>query len=368
MRILFVCTDAEIGGAERFLVTLAHAKMAEDTLALVVLMKPGALSNQLEDAFDEVYYLGFAPSSRNIVGMVQSLKSVVRRFKPEIVSSHLFHADLVTLLSKLNTPKTSTVHTQGFGEGDHPLTRIIARVVGSLSSGFAAVIPTSDTEQMKAFIRKLRMKHVVAAINNSAAVPEQYNYKPESRTFISLARNHPVKGHLNLLKAFVKVAASTSEWKLVAYGTDVTAENVQMAAAIRDANATALLESGRIILGGAIEKPEVELAHASALVISSIHGEAFPIVGAEAAGLGIPVITTDLGSCSEFVDDERFLVKPDDVDSLATALQIFIDLNDEEREKLSKQARERAEENYHPSVAYARYRRVFSNALQKRTS
>lgn len=366
MRILVACTDAEIGGAERFLVSLARSKRADDTLALVVLMGRGSLSDQLESSFDEVHYLGFPPSSRNLPGMIRRLDRIVRKFGPDVVSSHLFHADLVVALSRRTCPRTTTVHTQFLGADDHPLTRIIARALGVLSFRFDAVVPASPSAQMDRFVRTLRMQNVVAAIPNGARVPDKPAFDPRSRSFLSLARNHPVKGHARLFEAFALVAADIPDWSLVAHGPDVTLDDPLMQAALDSSGAMELVRSGRIQLLGPTSDPEAALARASALVISSVYGEAFPIVGAEAAGLGIPVITTDLGSCSEFADDPRFLVPPDDSEALAHALREYALQSDHSRQQLSVTARERAESRYHPSVAYERYRALFSTLIAAR--
>lgn len=366
MRILVACTDAEIGGAERFLASLAHARRPDDVIALAVLMRPGSLSEQLENAFDEVHYLGFAPTSRNLPGMVRAFERVAKRFAPDVVSSHLFHADLVVALARLSAPRTTTVHTQSLGPEDHILTRLIAKAIGVLSFRFDAVIPASPSPQMADFIRSLGMRNVVEAIPNGALVPDAPAFDPSSRQLLSLARNHPVKGHGRLFEAFAAVAESAPEWRLVAHGPDVTPEDPAMRAALAAAGAEHLLESGRISLLGPTSDPEAALAKSSALVISSVYGEAFPIVGAEAAGLGIPVITTDLGSCAEFADDPRFLVAPDDAAALATAIRSYVECTDAEREALSATARARAEDRYHPRAAYDRYRAVFARAIAQR--
>ena len=366
MRVLMVCTDAEIGGAERFLVSLANAKSPEDTIGLVVLMQPGSLSSQLEDAFDEVHYLGFAPSSRNLPGMVRGLERAARKFSPDVVSSHLFHADLVTALARLAAPKTTTVHTQGLTKSDHPLTRLIARAVGGLSFRFEAGIPAGAREQMAEFIRSLGMRNVVPPIPNGASIPPQRSFSSGSRILLSLARNHPVKGHQRLFEAFAEVAASAPDWQLHAVGPGVVPGDERMRKAIREAGAESLVSEGRIKLLGPTDHPETALAKASALVISSVYGEAFPVVGAEAAGFGVPVITTDLGSCGEFADDKRFLVPPDDSAALELAFRTYFGMSDTDRDALSSRARERAEREYDPRIAYERYRSVFTHAIEKR--
>lgn len=365
MRILYVCTDADIGGAERFLATLGRWRHPGDAARLVVLMQPGSLSDVLESSFDEVVYLGFPPTSRNLPGMVRALNAQIAEYRPDVLSSHLFHADLVTALARSRAPKTTTIHTQGFGPGDHPLTKLIARAVGLLSFRFAAVIPAGDSPAMAGFIRRLRMRNVVPPIRNGAELPAEPRFTPASRVFLSLARNHPVKGHAVLFDAFSRIAERIPEWSLHAYGPGITAQDEAMRDAL-GAPGRALLDAGRIRLGGPTSTPDAELAASSALVIASTYGEAFPIVGAEAAAAGIPVITTDVGSCAEFADDPRFLVAPGDPQALADAMLAYAGAGDAERSALSAAARRRAQERYSPAVVVEAYRAVFSAVIARK--
>ncbi|WP_439901627.1 glycosyltransferase [Microbacterium azadirachtae] len=361
MRILVVCSDADIGGAERLLATLASARRPEDTLALAVLMRPGTLSARLEASFDEVHYLGFPPTSRNLFGMVRALERVARGFEPDVVWSNLFHADLVTALARLRMPRVTTAHTQRLGAQDHPLTRLIARAVGLLSFRFQAVVPTSDSAQMQDFLRSLRMRNVRPAILNTAPLPAAPSFRADARQFLSLARNHPVKGHAVLFRAFAAIAEDHPAWSLAAYGPGVTPDDPAMARAIADADAGELVRAGRIRLLGPTDHPEDQLSDASALVISSLYGETFPLVGIEAAGAGVPVITSDLGNCAAFADDKRYVVRPGDAEELAAAMAAYADAGDAARAGLSAAARTRSERDYDPRVGYEAYRAVFAS-------
>lgn len=363
MRVMFVSTDADIGGAERFLSTLGRNWPAGDPTRLVVLMAPGSLSETLETAFDEVRYLGFAPTSRNLVGMVTALRAQVREFRPDVISSHMFHADLITALLPGRVPRTTTIHTQQFGEGVHPLTRAIARVVGLLSFRFAAVIPASDSSAMADFARGIGMRNIVDPIINAAELSPSALFSPASRTLLHLARSHPVKGHLQLFEAFGATATDHPEWTLRVVGPGVTADDAHIGRCVEQAGVGDLVVTGRIVLAGPTSAVAAELADASALVISSTYGEAFPIVGVEAAGAGIPVISTDVGSCAAFVDDDRFLVPPGDSEALARAMGDWFGLSDADRAELSRHARARAEADYAPSIAVDAYRATFSRAI-----
>jgi glycosyltransferase involved in cell wall biosynthesis len=217
---------------------------------------------------------------------------------------------------------------------------------------------------MRDFLRSLGMRNVRPAILNTAPLPAGPSFRGDARQFLSLARNHPVKGHPVLFQAFAAIADDHPEWSLAAYGPGVTAEDPAMAAAIADAGADELVRAGRIRLLGPTDRPEEQLSDAAALVISSLYGETFPLVGIEAAGAGVPVITTDLGNCAEFADDPRFAVRPGDAAALAAALAAYADAGDAERAELSATARARGEREYDPRVAYEAYRAVFASLVR----
>ena len=70
----------------------------------------------------------------------------------------------------------------------------------------------------------------------------------------------------------------------------------------------------------------MHLAHADILVLPS-HDEAMPIAVLEALAAGVAVITTPVGTITEFLSDKvnALLVLPGDIASLATAIESLLD-------------------------------------------
>mgnify|MGYP001481976058 CR=1 FL=1 len=82
------------------------------------------------------------------------------------------------------------------------------------------------------------------------------------------------------------------------------------------------------------------------LMVSSSHGESFPLVIGEAMACGVPCVVTDVGDTARVVGNTGRVVPPDDSKSLAVALEEMLSLTDEERRKLGALARLRVEKKF----------------------
>lgn len=365
MRILYVLTDAKIGGAETLLETLALRKCEEDHVGLLVLLGRDQLSPRLERAFDSVEYLDVGEDSRNLLRMVRGMESVVRSFRPDVINSHLFHADLVTILARTpGIPKVTTIHTQGFGPRDHPLTKLIAHAVGVCSFRFDAAIPTGAGS--RDFARRLGFRKLLDSIPNSANIPDQPLFDVESKVFCSIGRFHPVKGHAVLLEAFAEFLSVHPDWKLVLAGPGLDQGNDELRQIVDRNGLGSALASGSLILRGSTDDVGSVFKVSSALVISSLYGESFPMVGVEANGAGIPVITTDVGESKIFAFDNSFVVRPGDAAELAAAMSRFAELSPSERQNMSNAVRARALTKFDPRELVSRYRSVYSQLIAAR--
>lgn len=101
------------------------------------------------------------------------------------------------------------------------------------------------------------------------------------------------------------------------------------------------------------------------VVSASTDPEAFGRVAAEAQALGKPVIATDHGGARETVDDGQtgWLVPPGDVDALAAALDLALNMTEEERDAMSRRAMSRVRENFSRKQMCAQTLEVYSEVL-----
>lgn len=363
MRILYVLTDAKIGGAETLVETLALRKFPGDHAGLVVLLGPDQLSPRLEYAFDSVQYLNVSEASRNLPGMVRGLERAVKSFGPDIIHSNLFHADLVSMLARVGgVPKVTTIHTQGFGPGDHYLTKLIAHAVGRFSFLFNAAVPTPGSSD---FAARLGYRNLVDPIANSANIADTSLFKEDTKVFSTIGRFHPVKGHAVLFRAFAEVLKSHPDWMLVCTGPGLDHHNTELMGLVEDAGLSTALRVGSLVLNGSTDNVQGVLASSTALIISSLYGETFPMVGVEANGAGIPVIATDVGNSSRFTFDDKYVVEPGNAAALAVAMNRYADLTPSDRAAMSRAVRARALAEFDPRDLVTRYRDVYTSLISR---
>ena len=102
-------------------------------------------------------------------------------------------------------------------------------------------------------------------------------------------------------------------------------------------------------------RPALSAAHC--IVLPSWYREGTPRVLLEAAAAGRPVITTDMPGCRDAVvaDATGFLCAPQDVGSLTTQMQRFIEMSGPERAAMGLAARERAETAFDEGIVIRAY-------------
>ena len=102
------------------------------------------------------------------------------------------------------------------------------------------------------------------------------------------------------------------------------------------------------------------IRQADCIVLPTFYNEGLSRVLMEAMALRKPIITTNIPGCKETVEEGRngFLVPPRDVESLVRAMERFILLSSEERIKMGKYSREKAEREFDIQNVIAIYRKI----------
>jgi glycosyltransferase involved in cell wall biosynthesis len=241
----------------------------------------------------------------------------VRRAKPQILHTHLVHADFYGLVAGAlaRVPvRLSTKHgfnsfreRRLFAVADRRVARL-AHLQIAISRGLARYLAATEGFDAGAF----EIVHY-----GIAAGPEPPPYPGGSR-LLCVGRLVPVKGIDTLLSAFAAAVREQPDLTLDIAGEGPLRGELESAAG-------GLALGGSVRFLGRVEDATTRMEQAAAVVVPSL-GEGFGMVALEAAERGRPVIASAVGGLPEIIDDGRtgVLVPPGDAEALAAAIVALV--------------------------------------------
>jgi glycosyltransferase involved in cell wall biosynthesis len=374
MRVCFVTTGLDAGGAETALVRLVQDLAVQGMQASVIALRgSGRLVAQLQENRIEVTVLDISGLAGSMFAMPRTIRTV-RAFKPDIIQGWMYHGNLMaTVLAALCGVR---------------LLWSIRQALGALDRERAS------TNRLIRFGARLsgRPTHIVYNSQRSRADHEAIGYSPASGLVIDngfdtdalrpdagarvhwrkrlgltedsvlvghLARYHPVKDHETFLRAAFELCNREPRIHLLMAGYSVDASNRELNSAIER-----LGLSQRVALLGEIDDVTGFLPGLDLLCVSS-RSEAFPNVLGEAMSCGVPCVTTDVGDAARIVDDTGQVVPPGDSHLLAVAMQTIAALSPAERAHRGVAARQRIIENFTLRSMTERYSRLYDDCVQR---
>lgn len=347
MRIVYALTSLGMGGAEKQVLALA-ARMQQrgHTVHLLVLRPPVAEQWPTEL---EATHLGMEKTPASFCAAIARGHRFLHEFKPDLLHSHSFHANIVARLLKLASPAVtvaSTVHN--VYEGAWP--RMFAyRLTDPLSSQTTAVSHAAAGR----FVRlKAVPPHKCVVVSNGIDL-DDFTPDPARRAqtrtdfgvsteFIWLAAGRivPAKDYPNLLRAFIEVRQARPDAQLWIAGAPDADHFASLQAS---ADFTQLGSAVRWL--GLRRDMHALLDAADAFVLSSAW-EGLPLVVAEAMAMQKPVVATDVGGVRELVAHTGLLVPAKDSPALAAAMLALMHRSQAQRQSLALAARQRIQQSF----------------------
>ncbi|MGA9673246.1 MAG: glycosyltransferase [Terracidiphilus sp.] len=346
MRIVYVLTSLGMGGAERQVLGLADRMAARGhTVALLILrpQRPKEWPTPHNVVRLEMRRTPFSA----LAGLVKG-RRFLRDFKPDVVHSHSFHANIVARLLKALVPETTVLSTiHNVYEGGW-LRMAAYRLTDVLSYRTTAVSQAAADRfvRLKA-VPQRKCITLTNGIDTAEFIPSADSRRSMRASmevgsefiWIAIGRIVPAKDYPNLLSAFAQVRAIKSDAQLWIAG------DVDGAGSSRSARFVAGLKKsspgGVRWLGLRRDLPAL-LEAADAFVLSSAW-EGMPIALGEAMAMEKPVVATDVGGVRELLWACGSLVPPKDPGALATAMLELMHTPEEDRSALGRAARARVE-------------------------
>ena len=334
MRIAYLIVDLEIGGTERVLERLVTHLSPGFEPCVISMVGEGPIGKRLPVPVVELKMRGKLDAS-----VVPKAVSAIRGFRPDILHTFLFHANVLGRLLRDLSDIPKTVCSLRTLEG-----KFYHSAVQRLTSrGFDRVVCASRAVAEHAR-RKMGLRDCDVIYNgvpipgNRSGIAAELGLRPVVATSVRMARGKGAREIVGLAARmpethFVLIGGGDEETELRRIATP----NVRFAG-WRDDVPSLLVDVDVYV-------------HASRL------GEGFPNAGAEAMAAGCAVVATDVGGTREVVGDAGIVTA--DVEGAVRRL-----LGDPaERVGLGKRARDRAVEHFSVESMVRQYEKVYRDLI-----
>jgi glycosyltransferase involved in cell wall biosynthesis len=365
MRIVYVLTSLGMGGAERQVLALA-TRMVDRGHAVALLVLRPPLPEQWPTSI-EVHHLDIRKTPGSVLLGLANAHRFLRTFRPDLLHSHSFHANMIARALKLLHPafvSISTVHN--VYEGGWP--RMLAyRLTDVLSRRTTAVSQAAADR----FIHIRAVPHQKCIVLTNGIDTEEFlpnaNRREQMRsamsansdfTWLTAGRIAPAKDYPNLLRAFAQVWASQPKAYLWIAGE--AAANALAADLRALASELGIADSVRW-LGLRRDLPAL-LDAADGFVLASAW-EGMPLALGEAMAMQKPVVATEVGGVRELAGDSAALVSPADSQALAGAMLNVMRMSADDRRSQGRAARTRIETQFSMDSKASEWEALYGTVL-----
>jgi glycosyltransferase involved in cell wall biosynthesis len=364
MRIFILSTSMGMGGADQQILILAQSMRArghEVRIVALAPLGPMGLEAQREGIPTESMEMG---RNLGVVPRVFRLAAMIRAWRPDVLHSHMVHANLLARLLRLVTPipaLVSTIHSINDG-GRLRMTayRLTSRLVDrfTIISRLAAeryiaigAVPADRLEVVPNAVDTIRFRRLPRArgeLRRELGLSDEF-------VWVAVGRFEEAKDYPTMIAAFARLAERRPTSRLLLVGKGSLREEVE-----RQIQAGGLQERIRF-LGVRRDVPEI-LSAADGYLLSSAW-EGMPVVLLEAAAVGLPIVATRVGGVSEVVEDgvTGLLAPPRDPEALAEAMARIEALAPDDRTRMGAAGRALVERQYGTGSIMDRWERIYSD-------
>jgi glycosyltransferase involved in cell wall biosynthesis len=323
---------------------------------VVSLTNAGGLGPSIAALGVRVHQLGMRRGIPD-VRAVWHLARLIRRERPDVLQTWLYHADLLGLVAGRLAGVRPIIWNVRCSDMDMRRyswsSRLPRWLLSALSALPAAVVVNSERGRQAHERLGYRPRRWVVIPNGidvmrfrpdpdaRARLRQELGLPLSARLIGMVARYDPMKDHATFLRAAAELLRNRTtrakvDLRFVGVGRDVMWDNPNLAALGQD-----LGLRGHVHLLGERDDVERLLPALDLATLSSLFGEGWPNVVGEAMACGVPCVVTDVGDAGTIVGETGRVVPPGDPSTLARAWAELLALPDGQRQALGAAARER---------------------------
>jgi len=367
--IVFLTTGFDYAGAEAQVVELAAGFKKRGWKPRIISMtKPTAYMDELGKLGIDLLSLEMEKGVPDLRG-IWKLKRLLNAFKPDIVHSHMVHANLLARITRIITEIPVLISTaHNINEGGH-IRMLLYRWTDFLCDYMTNVsqeavnryarIKASPRDKIEFIPNGINLKRFNKMENSERNAIRRELKVENDFTWLTVGRMVKAKDYTSMITAWSQVLNHCDgQLLIVGEGPDKP---------LIESLAHSLGVDRHIqFLGIRTDIPQLMNA-ADAYLMSSLW-EGMPIVLLEAAASELPIVATDIGGNREVVIDRTsgLLARPAEPADLAERMSAMMALSPEERDQMGQSGRRYVLDKYDIETVMDRWESVYHKLLNRR--
>jgi glycosyltransferase involved in cell wall biosynthesis len=347
LKVVHVIGGLGVGGAEMALLALAKGFQGTEVECRVfALGVEGGMRSRFEEAGIPLTCFDLR---RRPLGALWGLFRALRRERPDVLQTWLYHADLIGgLLGRLVGCRAILwgIHSIGLAKEARFSTRLVQRLCARLSwwvpHRILCVATASKTAHAAVGYDARRMVIQPNGYDFARMVPSEgararlrtaWKIPPGARVVGTVGRFCEEKDYPTFIRATARIAAGDPALRILLVGRGLDSGNPALARAIGETG-----HGAQYILAG--ERGDIPdcLAAMDVFGLSS-RMEAFPNVLVEAMAAGLPCVSTDVGDAAIILREAGVLVGKEDAPAFAEGLRSLLERSEAELAAIGSRAR-----------------------------
>jgi glycosyltransferase involved in cell wall biosynthesis len=367
--VTHVITTLSTGGAEimlyRLLCAMDRSRFCNSVISLG---GDGTVAQRIRAAGISVRVLDIRP--RQAVTGIVRLARELRRERPRVIQTWMYHADLLGGLASLSLPGVPVVWNIRCGGLDPSIDKHSTIWISRLCTGLSRFLPArivscshsgSNVHVAAGYTRK-KMQVIPNGFDTESyrpdrasllAVRDELGLEAGAILIGAVGRFDRAKDHATLCRTAAIVCGLQPKVHFLICGENITRSNSGL---------TSLLEAAGIgsrchLLGRREDIPRIMAA--LDVFVSSSAVEGFPNAIGEAMACGVPCVATDAGDSRQLIGDTGLIVPVRDAEALAANVLKLIDVGAEGRMALGALARQRISDRFGIAQVARQYEELY---------
>nr|WP_255578230.1 glycosyltransferase [Chitinophaga sp. sic0106] len=357
-KILFVITSLGFGGAESQLLGIIPALADRGyEISLLTIKTDLGLLGRLDKRVRH-YDLGLN-GAKSILSAFRKLTQVIKKEKPDIIHTHLYHANLIGRFVKMRYPAIRVINTS-HSNYDARKRVISPYLFYKLTSRWvdyhtAVSVPALELLHEKGSIDARRSAVIYNAIDvDRFAMPAEKPAHPVFR-WIAIGRLIEVKDYRNLFDALQLLLRSGMQFTVDIAGDGDLKHDLKAQVELAGLNR-------HVRFLGLVKNISQVLPDYDGYVISS-RSEGMPMALLEAMSAGLPVTGTDVGGIRSILEGAGggVVVAPRDPVALGAGMTQLMKMDHDSRTKWGRQNADFVKDNFEKSMILNTWETIYEN-------